>query len=43
VRALNLSNHFNALVVRSNIADPNFGTFFGSYGRRFKLDFDVLF
>ena len=43
VRALNLTNHFNALVVRSNIADPQFGTFFGSYGRRFKLDFDVLF
>jgi hypothetical protein len=43
VRALNLTNHFNALVVRSNIADPHFGTFFGSYGRRFKLDFDVLF
>jgi hypothetical protein len=43
VRGLNLTNHFNALVVRSNIADPKFGTFFGSYGRRFKLDFDVLF
>ncbi len=43
VRALNLTNHFNALAVRSNIADPQFGTFFGSYGRRFKLDFDLLF
>ncbi len=43
VRALNLTNHFNALAVRSNTADPQFGTFFGSYGRRFKLDFDLLF
>lgn len=43
VRGLDLSNHFNALAVRSNIADPLFGNFFGNYGRRFKLDFDVLF
>ena len=43
LRALNLSNHFNALAVHSNIADPQFGSFFGSYGRRFRLDFDVLF
>ena len=43
IRGLNLSNHFNALAVHPNIADPQFGTFFGSYGRRFRLDFDVLF
>lgn len=43
VRGLNLTNHFNALAVRSNTGDPLFGNFFGSYGRRFKLDFDVLF
>jgi hypothetical protein len=43
LRALNLSNHFNALAVHSNVADPQFGTFFSSYGRRFRLDFDVLF
>lgn len=43
LRGLNLSNHFNALAVHSNIADPQFGNFFGSYGRRFRLDFDVLF
>ncbi len=43
LRALNVTNHFNALAVHANVADPNFGTFFGSYGRRFKLDFDVLF
>ncbi len=43
IRGLNLTNHFNALAVHSNIADPQFGNFFGSYGRRFRLDFDVLF
>jgi hypothetical protein len=43
IRALNLTNHFNALAVHSNIADPQSGNFFGSYGRRFRLDFDVLF
>ncbi len=43
VRGLDLSNHFNALAVRSNIGDPLFGNFFGNYGRRFKLDFDVLY
>jgi hypothetical protein len=43
IRGLNLSNHFNALAVHQNIADPQFGNFFGSYGRRFRLDFDVLF
>ena len=39
----NLTNHFNALEVHSNIADPLYGTFFGNYDRRFVLDFDVLF
>jgi len=43
VRGLDLTNHFNPLAVRSNVADPLFGNFFGNYGRRFKLDFDVLF
>lgn len=43
VRGLDLTNHFNALAVRSNTDDPLFGNFFGNYGRRFKLDFDVLF
>ncbi|HEY6967764.1 MAG TPA: carboxypeptidase regulatory-like domain-containing protein [Candidatus Angelobacter sp.] len=43
VRGLNLTNHFNPLAVRSNTADPLFGNFFGNYGRRFKLDFDILF
>jgi hypothetical protein len=39
----NLTNHFNPLEVHSNIADPQYGGFFGSYDRRFTLDFDVLF
>ena len=43
VRGLDLTNHFNPLAVRSNTDDPLFGTFFGNYGRRFRLDFDVLF
>lgn len=43
VRGLNLTNHFNAILAHSNTADPLFGSFFGNYGRRFKLDFDVLF
>lgn len=43
VRGLNLTNHFNALAVHANAADPQFGTYFGSYGRRFRLDFDVVF
>lgn len=40
---LNLTNHFNALEVSSNVADPRFGTFFGSYSRKFSADFDFLF
>jgi len=39
----NLSNHFNALAVHANTADPLFETFFGNYQRRFRADFDVLF
>lgn len=39
----NLTNHSNPLEVHSNIADPQYGSFFGNYGRRFVLDFDVLF
>jgi hypothetical protein len=42
-KGLNLTNHFNPLAVHSNTGDPQFGTFFGTYKRRFKLDFDVLF
>jgi hypothetical protein len=39
----NLTNHFNALEVHSNTADPQYGEFFGNNGRRAVLDFDVLF
>jgi hypothetical protein len=39
----NLTNHFNALAVHSNIADPQYGTFFGNYQLRHRADFDVLF
>jgi len=39
----NLTNHFNPLEVHSNLADPQYGDFFGNIGRRFVLDFDVLF
>jgi hypothetical protein len=39
----NLTDHFNPLEVHSNIADPQYGTFFGNNDRRAVLDFDVLF
>jgi hypothetical protein len=39
----NLTNHFNALSIHSNYADPQYGIFFGNYNRRFLADFDVLF
>ena len=39
----NLTNHFNALAVHANVADPAFGVFFGDYPRRFRADFDVIF
>jgi hypothetical protein len=43
VSGMDLTNHLNPLQVHSNIADPQYGTFFGNYGRHFLLDFDVLF
>jgi len=43
VSAFNLTNHFNPEAVHYNAADPVFGYFFGHRGRRFTLDFDVLF
>jgi hypothetical protein len=39
----NLTNHFNPLLVHSNIADPRYGTFFGNYKRRYRFDFEVIF
>jgi hypothetical protein len=43
VSDFNLLNHFNPEAVHYNIADPEFGLFFGQRGRRFTADFDVLF
>ena len=43
VSGFNLSNHFNALAVHANVADPQYGMFFGNYKRRYRADFDVLF
>jgi hypothetical protein len=43
VSSFNLTNHFDPEAVHVNIADPAFGYFFGHRGRRFTVDFDVLF
>jgi hypothetical protein len=43
VSGLNLTNHFNALDVHANIADPQNGIFFGNYKRRYLADFDIIF
>ncbi len=40
---LNLSNHFNALAVFANTDGPQYGTFFGTYHRRYRGDFDIIF
>jgi hypothetical protein len=40
---LNITNHFNALDLHANTADPQYGVFFGNYKRLFRGDFDVLF
>ena len=40
---LNLSNHFNALAVHANTDDPQYGIFFGTYHRRYRGDFDIIF
>jgi hypothetical protein len=39
----NLTNHFNALAVHANIADPQYGVFFGNWHRRYRFDFEILF
>jgi hypothetical protein len=39
----NVTNHFNALAVHGNVADPECGVFFGNYQRRYRGDFEVLF
>jgi hypothetical protein len=40
---INLTNHANYLQVHNNMGDPQFGTFFGNYGRHVLLDFDFLY
>ena len=39
----NFTNHFNALQIHNNIADPQSGIFFGNYDRRYRGDFDIIF
>jgi hypothetical protein len=39
----NVTNHFNPWDVHRNVADPQFGVFFGRYRRWFKVDFDIFF
>jgi hypothetical protein len=41
--AFNMTNHFNALAVHSNVADAAYGAFFGNFQRRYRGDFEVLF
>ena len=40
---MNLTNHFNALEIHSNVADPQYGRFFGNVNRKVLFDFDFLF
>ena len=39
----NITNHFNALQVHANTADPQYGQFFGSYNLHMRFDLDVVF
>jgi hypothetical protein len=39
----NITNHFNALQIHNNTADPQSGIFFGNYDRRYRGDFDIIF
>ena len=43
VSALNALNHFNPLDVHANTGDPQFGTFFGHYKRRYRADLELIF
>lgn len=43
IASYNLTNHFNPDTHHGNIADAAYGIFFGSRGRRFTADFDVMF
>jgi hypothetical protein len=39
----NLTNHTNPLQIHNNVADPQYGMFFGNYGRHYLVDFDFLY
>jgi hypothetical protein len=39
----NLTNHFNALDVHANTADPHYGQFFGNYDRHVRFDLDLVY
>ena len=39
----NLTDHHNPLQVHNNLGDPQYGRFFGDYGRHLIVDFDFLF
>jgi hypothetical protein len=39
----NLTNHTNPLQIHNNVADPQYGMFFGGYGRHYLVDFDFLY
>jgi hypothetical protein len=43
ISVTNITNHFNALQVHANTADPQYGQFFGSYNLHARFDLDVVF
>ncbi|HEY4051115.1 MAG TPA: hypothetical protein VGM27_29995, partial [Acidobacteriaceae bacterium] len=43
VTVRNLTDHVNPLQIHNNVADPQYGTFFGNYGRHYLADFDFLY
>jgi hypothetical protein len=42
VTGSNLTNHFNALAIHNNIADSQYGVFFGNNHRRYRFDFEII-
>jgi hypothetical protein len=42
VTGSNLTNHFNALAIHNNVADPKYGVFFGNNHRRYRFDFEII-
>jgi hypothetical protein len=43
ISVTNITNHFNALEVHANTADPQYGQFFGNYDRHMRFDLDLVF